>query len=407
MAAVGDAIEVTAVGLNEAAVFFPTLGSLTPGATYLFGYQDAATGVVAMQSTATASGSWLSAATSAAVSPGTSAAFSAAAVRSLDIIASTTSGSAAGAGNAAAFDASSGSVMIDPTTTFTAGFLPTAMQVQAELPAGVDSAFVTPLVFAVGGTSAAPTYTLVGAATSQLLAATGVKQLPVEFAPSLLSGLSATGSYVMGFSTLDVQIATGGAITPTAAFSGVVGRAASTTAGSWLVSAGLGTTLAVGGVFAAAATGGQIGVSAGRTYACTFLTNATQAASPSGLASLQYAGGLAIDVSYADIATAAGELAIEAEAINAPGGSRRLGARPLRLRGRAGGDHGDPPVQPAARRCSDDHRGDPRQPATAGNGPAGDHRRAFGHQRLPRQPTFRHRRLCVGRDRRHGRHADL
>ena len=139
----------------------------------------------------------------------------------------------------------------------------------------------------------------------------------MEFAPSLLSGLSATGSYVMGFSTVDVQIATGGAITPTAAFSGVVGRAASTTAGSWLVSAGLGTTLAVGGVFAAAATGGQIGVSAGRTYACTFLTNATQAASPSGLASLQYASGLAIDVSYADIATAAGELAIEAEAINA------------------------------------------------------------------------------------------
>jgi autotransporter-associated beta strand protein len=317
VAAVGDAIEVTAIGLNEAAVFFPTLGSLTPGATYLFGYQDAATGVVAMQSTATASGSWLSAATSAAVSPGTSAAFSTAAVRSLDIIASATSGSAAEAGNAAVFDASSGSVMIDPTTTFTAGFLPTAMQVQAELPAGVDSAFVTPLVFAVGGTSAAPTYTLVGAATSQLLAATGVKQLPVEFAPSLLSGLSATGSYVMGFSTVDVQIATGGAITPTAAFSGVVGRAASTTAGNWLVSAGLGTTLAVGGVFAAAATGGQIGVSAGRTYACTFLTNATQSASPSGLASLQYAGGLAIDVSYADIATAASQLAIEAEAINA------------------------------------------------------------------------------------------
>lgn len=317
VAAVGDAIEVKAVGLNEAAVFFPTLGSLTPGATYLFGYQDAATGVVAMQSTATASGNWLAAATSAAVSTGTSAAFSTAAVRSLDIIASTTSGSAAVADNAAAFDASSGSVMIDPTTTFTAGFLPTAMQVQAKLPAGVDSAFVTPLVFAVGGTSAKPTYTLIGAATSQLLSATGVKQLPVEFAPSLLSGLSATGSYVMGYSTVDVQIATGGAITPTAAFSGVVGRAASTTAGNWLVSAGLNTTLAVGGVFAAAATGGQIGVSAGRTYACTFLTDATQSASPSGLASLQYAGGLAIDVSYADIATAAGELAIEAEAINA------------------------------------------------------------------------------------------
>jgi hypothetical protein len=317
VAAVGDAIAVTAIGLNEAAVFFPTLGSLTPGATYLFGYQDAATGVVATQRKATASGSWLTAATSAAVSPGTSAAFSTAAVRSLDIIASTTSGSAAGAGNAAVFDSASGSVMIDPTTTFTAGFLPTAMQVQAELPAGVDSAFVTPLVFAVGGTSAAPTYTLVGAATSQLLSATGVAQLPVMFAPSLLSGLSATGSYVMGFSTVDVQIATGGAITPTAAFSGVVGRAASTTGGGWIVSNGLGTTLAVGGVFAGAATGGQIGVSAGRTYACTFLTDATQGASPSGLASLQYAGGLAIGVSYADIATAAGQLAIEAQAIDA------------------------------------------------------------------------------------------
>jgi len=317
VAAVGDAIEVSAIGLNEAAVFFPTLGSLTPGASYLFGYQDAATGVVAMHGAATASGSWLAAATSAAVSAGTSAVFATAAVRSLDIIASTTSGDAAAAGNAAAFDTSSGSVMIDPTTSFTAGFLPTAMQVQVELPAGVDSAFVTPLVFAVGGTSAAPTYELVGAATSQLLSATGVAQLPVEFAPSLLSGLSATGSYVMGFSTVDVQIATGGAITPTAAFTGVVGRAASTTAGGWLVSDGLGTKLAVGGVFAAAATGGQIGVSAGRTYASTFLTNATQATSPSGLASLQYAGGLAIGVNYADIATAAGQLGIEAKAIDA------------------------------------------------------------------------------------------
>lgn len=210
VAAVGDPIDVTAIGLNEAAVFFPTLGSLTPGATYLFGYQDSASGVVATHSTATASGSWLAASTSAAVSTGTSAAFSTAAVRSLDIIASTTSGSAAADSNAAAFDTSSGSVAIDPTTTFSAGFLPTAMQVQAELPAGVDSAFVTPLVFAVGGTSAAPTYTLIGAATSQLLSATGVAQLPVEFAPSLLSSLSTDGSYVMGFSTVDVQIATGG-----------------------------------------------------------------------------------------------------------------------------------------------------------------------------------------------------
>ena len=70
-------------------------------------------------------------------------------------------------------------------------------------------------------------------------------------------------------------------------------------------------------MFAAAATGGQIGVSAGRTYALTFLTNATQAASPAGLASVQYAGGLAVGVSYADISTAASQLAIEAEAINA------------------------------------------------------------------------------------------
>ena len=317
VAAVGDAIEVSAIGLNEAAVFFPTLGSLTPGATYLFGYQDAATGVVALQSTATATGTWLSAATSAAVSVGSSATMSAATVHSLDIIASTTSGSAAGAGNAAAFDATSGSVMIDAATTFTAGFLPTAMQVQAALPAGSNSAFITPLVFAVGGTTAAPTYTLVGAATSQEITTTGVAQLPVAFAPALLSGLSASGSFVMGFSTVDVQIATGGAITPTAAFPGVVGRAASTTAGSWLTSDGLGTTLAVGGVFAAAATSEQIGISAGRTYATTFLTQATQAASPAGLASVQYGGDLAIGISYADISTAAGQLTIDAEAIGA------------------------------------------------------------------------------------------
>ncbi len=317
VAAVGEAIEVRAVGLNEAAVFFPTLGNLTPGATYLFGYQDAATGVVALESTATATGTWRSAATSAAVSAGSSATMTAAAIHSLDIIASMTSGSAVGDGNAAAFDATSGSVMIDAATTFAAGFLPTAMQVQAALPAGSDSAFVTPLVFAVGGTSVAPTYTLVGAATSQEITATGVAQLPVEFAPALLSGLSDSGRYVMGFSTVDVQIATGGAIAPTAAFPGVIGRAASTSGGDWLVSAGLGTTLSVGGVFAATATGTQVGVSSGRTYAATFLTQATQAASPAGLASVQYAGGLAIGVSYADISTAASELAIEAEAIAA------------------------------------------------------------------------------------------
>ena len=316
VAAIGNAITASTIGFNEHPVVFPTLGNLKPGASYLFGYQDAGTGVVAMRSTATAGGKWLVANTDAVVSTGLTTSFATTGVHSLDIIASLASGDAAADANAAVFDTTSGGVMIDGGTTFTGRLLPTAMQVQAELPAGVGSAFVTPLLFAFNGNPSNPQYTLLGAATSQEIVRDGVAHLPVDFAPTLLASLSPTGIFAVGYSTVSVQIETDGAITPTAAFPSVVGRAASVTGGNWLASDSLGTSLSIGNVFRGAATGSQIPVVAGRTFACTFLTNATQANSPSGLASLQYAGDLVIDVSYADISTSSGFVEIGAEAIS-------------------------------------------------------------------------------------------
>ncbi|MGA0039560.1 MAG: LamG-like jellyroll fold domain-containing protein, partial [Pirellulales bacterium] len=316
VAAVGDAIAVGETGLNEQSLFFPTLGDLSPGATYLFGFQNAASGVIAMQAAATES-SWMSAGAASLVTAGSVATFVRDGVHSLDIIASTTSGSSVSDSNAAVFDSAVGTVMIDSATTFSGSGVPTAMQVQAELAIGVGSAFVTPLVFAVEGTAAEPTYRLVGAANSQELTTSGVARLPVSFASSLLAGLSPTGSYVMGFSTINVELLTGGGIATSAAFPGIVGRAATSSGGNWLVSAGLNDALSMGDVFSATATGTQRAVTAGRTYACTFLTAATQTSSPSRLVSLQYAGGLTIDVSYADLSTSSADVAIEAEAISA------------------------------------------------------------------------------------------
>ena len=311
----GTPLTISSTGLVEKDVVFPTLGGdLTPGDTYLFGFQNSATGVVAMQSGV--STGWLQAATTTAVSAGTSASFSASSVHSLDIIASSTSGSPATTTNAAVYDTGSGVVTIDPRTNFSGDVLPTAMLVQAAPPLGLPSGWITPLVFSVGGTTSAPTYTLVGAATSQQVTTSGFHSLKVEFAPSLLSGLSSSVKYVMGFSTVQVEIANGGGITPTAAFTGVVGRASSTTSGSWLASSGLGTGLAVGKVFASSATGSQVGVTAGTTYACMFLTEAAQEAGYGGLASVQYDGAFAVGVSYADITTTGGEVEIESEAIS-------------------------------------------------------------------------------------------
>lgn len=317
VAAVGNPITASTQGLNEHPLFFPTLGNLSPGATYLFGYQDAGSGVVAMQQSAIASGWWLAADTPSAVSIGTTASFSTAGIHSLDLITSTASGSAVVADNAAVYDAITGGVMIDAGTTFTSSMLPTAMQVQAQLPAGVGSAFITPLVFSVGGTAAAPVYTLVAAATSQEITAAGVAHLPVDFTPALRAGLSPTATLVMGYATMAVQVASSGAITPTAVFTSVVGRAASVTGGDWLASDGLGTALGIGDAFTATASGSQIAMAPGLTYACTFLTKATPHDTPSGIASVQYDGGLAIDVSYADISTSSGAIDISSEAISA------------------------------------------------------------------------------------------
>lgn len=315
VAAVGEAIAVTATGLNEHPLFFPTLGSLTPGATYLFGFQNQGGGIVSVHSGDSASTGWIAAAADAAVLAGDTATFSAAGVRSVDVISSVASGSAVAAANAAVYDTTLGGVVIDGGMAFSAARLPTAMQVEVLLPDGSDSASITPLLFAVGGTEAAPTYSLVGAATSKQVVASGVAQLPVELSPSLRAGLSPGGTYAMGFSTIGVQIATDGSITPTAAFTGIVGRAASTAGGRWLSSGELGTSLRVGDVLAASVSGSQLPVTAGMTYACTFLAEATQDVSQSGLASVQYAGGLAIDVSYADLSSATGQTEIEAAAI--------------------------------------------------------------------------------------------
>jgi len=62
VAAIGAPITVPAgpVGMVNSPVYFPNLGSLVPGTTYLFGYQNQSSGVVALQSGASTAGGWVS-----------------------------------------------------------------------------------------------------------------------------------------------------------------------------------------------------------------------------------------------------------------------------------------------------------------------------------------------------------
>jgi len=89
VAASSQAITVTETGLNESSVSFSTSG-LTPGRTYLLGFQNRGTGVVAMGSSPSATGGWISAATTSQLTAGSSASFSAAAICSLDVLTAAT-----------------------------------------------------------------------------------------------------------------------------------------------------------------------------------------------------------------------------------------------------------------------------------------------------------------------------
>ena len=185
--------------------------------------------------------------------------------------------------------------------------LPSAMQVYATVPS-TGSGWITPMLFQVGGTSGAQTYTVVAAATSVEITATGSTLLPVEFDPTVMSTLNPGGTFVMGFSHRQVDIATGGSFSTLSTTAGMVQYASG---GSWLATGSLSPTgLVLGQSFASSALTG------GRIYSVTFLTDATQYDDYSFLTSVQYNGGQQVYVSYADINESSTDLKITADAIN-------------------------------------------------------------------------------------------
>ena len=185
--------------------------------------------------------------------------------------------------------------------------LPTAMQVYATVPSS-GSGWITPFLFQVGGTTTTPTYTLVAAATSVEVKATGAVRLPVAFDPTVKSTLNRGGTYVMGFGHRDVDILTGGAFTTPSTSTGIVQYASG---GTWLAS---GTISQTGLVLGTAFTGSSL--TGNRAYSVTFLTDATQYDGYSPLISVQYAGGQQVYVSYADINESSTDVTITADAIN-------------------------------------------------------------------------------------------
>ena len=185
--------------------------------------------------------------------------------------------------------------------------LPSAMQVYATVPS-TGSGWITPMLFQVGGTSGAQTYTVVAAATSVEITATGATLLPVEFDPTVMSTLNPGGTFVMGFSHRQVDIATGGSFSTLSTTAGMVQYASG---GSWLATGSLSSTgLVLGQSFASSA------LTLGSIYSVTFLTDATQYEDYSSLTSVQYNGGQQVYVSYADINESSTDLNITAEAIN-------------------------------------------------------------------------------------------
>ena len=308
-------------GANQIPVTFSNLGNLTPGVSYLFGFKNASTGLVAMQNGTTLAGGWFSTGTSLA-NVGSAAAFTAAPAYSLDIIASQTAGSPVI--SRSSLDTATGQVVVNPSQTYQFSAiqgatqnLPTALQVYATATT-TGAGWITPLLFQVGGTSSAPTYTLVAAATSMEITKTGSTMLAVDFAPARISTLNQSATYVMGFSTRQVSIATSGAISTNSTTAGLVQY---TTGGSWLPSGTISASgLAVGGVFTVGSTASATVLkNTGFTYSATFLSEATQYQDYSALASVQYRPSTnpkQLYVGYADMNSGSATVKITASAIN-------------------------------------------------------------------------------------------
>ena len=335
VAAVGNPVTATSNGLNEAVVVFPTLGSLTAGTSYLFGYQNSSTGVVALLSGASASGGWVST-TTTGLAQGGSAAFSTAGIYSLDIIASQAAGNpATGSGSGTSATGSYGQVVINPNTRYTDGstglVLPSAMQVYATVPGG-GSGWITPLLFQQNGSGSTATFMLMAAGVSEEVTRNGVAQLPVDFPAAVIAALSTSGTYVMGYTTQQVQLGNGGSVAAVDGISpGMVQYPSTGGSSAWLTSAGGSSATATSGfpvltvgssVFTQGGSQSASVLTPGNAYSCTFLTDTTQYQPYSSLGSVQYnaaasgSNGRQVLFSYVDINNGAAAVNLSATGIN-------------------------------------------------------------------------------------------
>ena len=507
VAAVGNSVTPSSNGLNEAELVFPTLGSLTTGTSYLFGYQNTTNGVVAVLNGASPTGGWVYT-SSTGLAQGSSATFSSAGIYSLDIIASQSAGNApTGSSSGTSATGSYGQVVINPNTayytsgttygpstsstvgngvagdsgqvfintnySYTAGntpgaisynalsgstststyitpllytlasgqytlvassapfllspgqnsaslswvngsgafnlaagttyyfgyrdsngltdskgntgpigfadpgtssnswlfssnntgalsyngsvsssslisslalsinvttnlnylppILPTAMQVYATVPSS-GSGWITPLLFQQNGSGSTATFKLVAAGVSQEVTNSGASQLLVEFPTAVIAGLPYPSTYVMGYSTQQVQLGSGGSINAVNSRSpGMVQYPAGSASLAWLTSAGAGSSSATSGypsltvgssVFSQGSTQSTSVLTSGNAYACTFLTDATQYQPYSWLGSVQYnasatgSNGKQVLFSYADISNGSAAVNISASGIN-------------------------------------------------------------------------------------------
>ena len=215
------------------------------------------------------------------------------------------------------YDSANGQVVINPDQLYggtnSPPVVPTAMQLFATVPS-TGSGWITPLLFQVGGSMVAPTYSLVGVATSQEITNTGLAPLPVEFEASLLSTLDPAASFVVGFSNRDVKIGTGGSFSTISTFGGMINKGIG---GTWLTSSEISqNALQLGTQFSVGTTPSNTELAPGINYAVTFFTDATQYQNYSSLASIQYSQGQQVYVSYADIHEDTTNVNISADAIN-------------------------------------------------------------------------------------------
>jgi len=196
--------------------------------------------------------------------------------------------------------------------------LPDTLQMYGTPPTS-GTGWITPLLFQVGGTSAAPTYTLAAAAGSQQVMAGGSRMLPVDFSQATLAALNQSASYVMGFSTREVSIGSGGAITTLSTTPGLIQY---TVGGTWLPSGSISSTgLSIGTQFSVGSNASAtVLAQSGGTYSATFLTRATSNQAYSALGSMQYfpsTNPQQVFIGYADTSSGSATVNLTATAINA------------------------------------------------------------------------------------------